>query len=1072
MTPSRHPRTELPTPSPPARTRHAPGRRALSLARAFAHAACALGLGALGAGLGAAGALVALPGPAQAQSPDPGPAWDTAESAHFRIHYRASQRRQAEAVVRAAERAWPRVTQALAWEPKSRIDVVVYAEYDISNGFSTPLPFNKIGVFLTPPDEGQLLDNSAWLDLLLVHELTHAVHLDKTRGAPRVLQSIFGRIAWFVPNVFSPGWFLEGLAVWEESDRERAGQGRGRLKGPFFEAWLRAERQRGFLKLAELNADGRVLPVSKQYLYGAYFFEFMQRRYGAAKTQEIVEQKSGDIGFAPRLHSMPWAATGKMMDTLWDEFLADLNEQVAARAAPIERAPEATGRPLVPGPVFDLPSLVAQPDGSVLAIVDDGLGAPRIERLRRGGAGSTGSAGGAVQRERITTVLPGARLEAGADGSVLVMQPDICRSRYLGYDVYRLQGSRLKQLTSCAHLRRAVQLGATMRSTGGVTATTQPSGDLVAIRLDGGRTELVRLAPDSGGAEPKVLFTPPEGTDLVDIALAPDGRTLFAVTRREADWRVLEFDTANAGAQPVVRLVHDAPIANLRHGPAGLEMLAVESGVPNVWRLTPQGAWQRLTHSHTAVAAHAGTAPDGSLALVTVVAQGYELRVLDNPVPLQEQTAGQRAVARARADAEAVAAAAARAAHARAAAATPAAPAASTTAAASAPAAMAPTASVAPGSAAPDTALGPPRPYAAWRTLYPRSWFPTITSDRGLTAYGASTSGADAVGWHEYLATLQYETSQKEWLGGIEYLWRGHTGLALDRKLVARAWTGDSGDETTTQYDRELQAQWLSLFPVPGLTSLAHRVSVGIGAALDRIERVTVAGAGVARRQDERIAALVADYDSRGGNWYSDGANRGLKLTLRGESYKPFENNRADGAPDYDGLVVRADAKAYLGIGTGVLALRLTEARARDRTRPFQLGGATEAGRGIGFALNNREIALRGYRGDEAELLGAQAQLASVEWRMPLVDIDRHGMVPALGINRLAGTVFFDIGGVFAAGENNPADYRRGVGFELRGEAKLLYALALDVRLGVGYALDPLPGRGRTRGYFTLGQAF
>ena len=167
---------------------------------------------ALAAGLAAASQLV-LPTPALAQSPDPGPAWDTAESAHFRIHYRASQRRQAEAVVRAAERAWPRVTPALAWEPKSRIDLVVYAEFDVSNGFSTPLPFNKIGVFLAPPDEGQLLDNSAWLDLLLVHELTHAVHLDKMRGAPRVLQGIFGRVVWFIPNLFSPGWLLEAGAA-------------------------------------------------------------------------------------------------------------------------------------------------------------------------------------------------------------------------------------------------------------------------------------------------------------------------------------------------------------------------------------------------------------------------------------------------------------------------------------------------------------------------------------------------------------------------------------------------------------------------------------------------------------------------------------------------------------------------------------------------------------------------------------------------------------------------------------------------------------------------------------------
>jgi hypothetical protein len=288
----------------------------------------------------------------------------------------------------------------------------------------------------------------------------------------------------------------------------------------------------------------------------------------------------------------------------------------------------------------------------------------------------------------------------------------------------------------------------------------------------------------------------------------------------------------------------------------------------------------------------------------------------------------------------------------------------------------------------------------------------------------------------------------------------------------AQAWTGADGDETTTLYDREWQAQWLTVVPVPVLDSLAHRVTVGIGAALDRIERVTVAGGAVQRRQDDRIAALVADVDSRGSNWYADGANRGVKLTLRAESYKPFQGRGDDAAPDFDGLVVRADARAYLGLGRGVLALRLTEARARDRTRPFQLGGATEAGRGIGFALNNREIALRGYRGDEPELIGAQARLASVEWRMPLADIDRHYMVPAVGINRLAATAFFDIGAAWPTGTSSPDDYRRGIGFELRGEARLLYAMAIDLRVGIGRALDPIPGRGRTRGYLTIGQAF
>ena len=54
------------------------------------HAKILLSVGLLLAAVGVA------PPCAQAQSADPGPAWDTAESAHFRIHYRAAQRSQAE----------------------------------------------------------------------------------------------------------------------------------------------------------------------------------------------------------------------------------------------------------------------------------------------------------------------------------------------------------------------------------------------------------------------------------------------------------------------------------------------------------------------------------------------------------------------------------------------------------------------------------------------------------------------------------------------------------------------------------------------------------------------------------------------------------------------------------------------------------------------------------------------------------------------------------------------------------------------------------------------------------------
>ena len=922
---------------------------------------------------------------------DPRVDWSTADSPHFRVHYRSTQRTQAEAVARAAERVWPQVTQALNWQVRGRTEIVVYNEFDIANGFTTPLPFNMIGVFLAPPDEGELLDNSSWLDLLLVHEFTHAVHLDKVRGVPRVLQMIFGNVPWFIPNIFQPGWMLEGLAVYQESQPEA---GVGRLKAPLFEAWLRAERQKGFISLRELNADGRTLPLNKQYLYGAYFYEFLARKYGADAPLKLVEHMSGNIGFAPRLHGAPWGATGKMMDELWDEFLADLTQQVDARAQGLKAQPETVGTALA-GPLFDVGSVAALPaaaGGGWLAVVEDGLHGSQLLRINAKG-----------ERERVSRVLRGARLDVAADGTVLVAQPDVCNTLYYGYDVYRLEGSKLKQLTRCAHLRRATQLQG------------QANGPVIALQLVAGRTRLVQLA--EGSAEPRVLWEPADGTELLDLAGAPDGKTVRLLTHLGADWRVVDLDVTQANATPRLLVRQNRPIQGLRQGAAGLELIATVGGAPNVWRL--QGTeLQRLTHSHTAVVAHAGTAADGSLVSVTLDAKGVLVQRLAQPAVLQ--------TAPAVVDVPAVAAATA-----------------------------------APGGPG-LVALGEGRGYSALRALAPRSWLPAISSDRGLSAYGASTAGADALGWHRYAALAQWETSQKELIGSFEYQFAGSHGIALQRQLAAQAWTGASGDETTTVYDRSTQAQWLSLFP---FSRLERGVVLGVGAAAEWKDRVNLLNNTTTRRQDERLVAALLDLDFSAGGWYAEGPNRGFRASALVESYKPL----AGGDPlRLDGTVGRGDLAAFVPVGRTVLAARFTEARFRGRTEPFQLGGATDELLQLGPTLNVRKLSLRGYRGDEPQLRGQAARVASIEWRTPLADIDRHFMVPAVGINRLSAAAFFDVGGAWSSG-SGPDQWRRSVGFELLGELRLLYALGLQLRVGVAQALDEPKG---TRGYLRAGRAF
>jgi hypothetical protein len=623
-----------------------------------------------------------------------------------------------------------------------------------------------------------------------------------------------------------------------------------------------------------------------------------------------------------------------------------------------------------------------------LAVAGDGVNGTHLLRLGRDG-----------RRERVARLNGGARLSVAPDGGVLVAQPDICHSLHLVYDLYRLDGERLRRLTHCAHLRRAAQAGEAV----------------VALQLTAGATRLVRVAAD-GAVQP--LFTPAEGTDLLDIAATPDGQGVHVVARRGADWRLLELRLAEPQAAPRTVLRRSSPIQGLRSGAAGLELILAEDGVTNVWRLAGTEL-QRLTHTHTGVLLHAGSADDGVLAIVVVAPEGSAITQLPQPAVLQRLPV------------------------------------------ASDDAAMA---AIEPRDSA--AGLQPGRPYSAWRAMVPRSWLPAITADRGLTAYGASTSGGDALGWHRYAALAQIETSQREAIGSLEYQFVGSHGLALQRQLVARAWRTVDGEDEITLFDRETRVQWLSLFP---LGSLQRRVSLGVGAAADRADRVDLLAGRTQPRRDERLLAALIDIDSSAGDWHSEGRNRGWQGTLRVEGYKPLQG----GDPRrYDGTVVRADLRTYLGIGRAVLALRATEARARGRTEPFQLGGATDEALQLGPVLNDRSLSLRGYRGDEAALQGPNARVVSVELRLPLADIDRHGMVPALGINRLSGTLFVDVGGTWGAGASGPAELSRGVGFELLAEAKLLYALGLQLRLGLAQGLDAAPGQRKTRGYLMVGRAF
>ena len=234
-----------------------------------------------------------------------------------------------------------------------------------------------------------------------------------------------------------------------------------------------------------------------------------------------------------------------------------------------------------------------------------------------------------------------------------------------------------------------------------------------------------------------------------------------------------------------------------------------------------------------------------------------------------------------------------------------------------------------------------------------------------------------------------------------------------------------------------------------------------MGAALDR-EVLHDLGAGNTTPRDERVLGLVAGVDTRRTQTLSEGPSEGQLLQLYAET-----SNGLGGT--YSGNFYRGDWRVYLPAGPTVVALRWNQAYSQPDAKPIQLGGSfSEEVAGFTLpVLDQRVFPLRGYRSGVAVLTGHHALLSTLEWRAPLSDIDRHIMVPPVGMNRVSMSVFFDVGSAWDAGAAQR--YFKSAGVELLAEVRAGYLLGLQYRLGFARGFE-LPGGNVA--YLQIGRSF
>ena len=469
--------------------------------------------------------------PAVAQVP-PDEAWRAVETEHFRVtfpeHLEALGRRAGDL----AERAHRELTAQFREGPSGRIDIVLSDHVDVSNGFATIWPSNRIVLYARPPaDHLALAYFDDWLELLITHELAHVFHLDYGGAVGRVFRALLGRapLPFSFPGTFVPGWVTEGLATWYESALTDA----GRVHGTFHEMVLRTAMLEGrFESIGQTGGNSPQWPGGiRRYAYGSLFFDYLLDKHGVdgmAAFVEAVVRPTAQLRLAP-LNAAGRRAFGAALSSEWDAWTNEMRGRLSrldGELAAFGRISESEA--LTRNARYGLHPM-ASPDGSALVYLrSDGRSYPRLVRMPPGGGDPS-----TVTRTNNRTpfdVLPG--------GQVVFAQRDYS-------DRYRV----------FSDLYVATLEGTERRVTEGARLTAPSAGPegawAVAVAEGGGTNGLARVDLLDGSI--RTLVAPEAGTYWAYPAVSPDGRRIAASRWKERRHDVVILDMDGRVVQEVTR---------------------------------------------------------------------------------------------------------------------------------------------------------------------------------------------------------------------------------------------------------------------------------------------------------------------------------------------------------------------------------------------------------------------------------------------------------------------------------------------------------------------------------------
>lgn len=457
----------------------------------------------------------------------PGDEWKTFETEHFVFNFLLQHQEIAQRAATVSETQWPILTKRLGWTPKDKVQVVLTDDFDVSNGWAHVDPWNQMRLFLSPPDGSPTLEAyDDWLNLLITHELTHVIHLDMARGLPATVRHVLGRHASTFPHAYQPGFLIEGLAVYTETDHE-LGFGRGQSKA--YNMQMRMEVLNGIDDINQVTINLRDWPMGKHYLYGAYYYQFLTDTYGEEKLRAYLALYSRNLVPFNFLFLNPDARKvfGKDYEHLWAEFRSWLVKKFQPQIDEIKLLP-ITRLASISNEGYSLDASTS--DGkNYYYLYRNGEDRQRIVKVNEQG-----------EHQTLAEVQDATNIDVSSDGTLIYTRLSHRADGRVWADIYQLVDGDEHRITRDQRYRDVRWMP---------TESNQPKR-LLAKRLKDGISQMDLLTADG-----KVLRTLWRGSIddvLGEYSVSADGQRIVAtIKRKNQGWNIEIFDIKSANWQKI-----------------------------------------------------------------------------------------------------------------------------------------------------------------------------------------------------------------------------------------------------------------------------------------------------------------------------------------------------------------------------------------------------------------------------------------------------------------------------------------------------------------------------------------